>query len=134
MLFTLSDQAERDDNCASLYQKSLLYLISNALEAAVSDPSDPTGEAIVGMEKFVREYGELHARFRRHSSRCRWVLAPNSSAEEDRQSAARRHGDFDDDELTLRSTFAFITGGQGDFGQIKIHQSASSKRECSRKL
>ncbi len=31
-LFTLTDKAEQDDNCANIYHKSLLYLVSNAFE------------------------------------------------------------------------------------------------------
>ena len=39
-LFTLSDDVERDDNCANIYHKSLLYLISDA-------SSYVTGHALV---------------------------------------------------------------------------------------
>ena len=34
-LFTLTDKAERDDTCANIYHKSLLYLVSNAFEAGL---------------------------------------------------------------------------------------------------
>ena len=33
-LFTLTDKAEQDDNCANIYHKSLLYLVSNAFESS----------------------------------------------------------------------------------------------------
>ncbi len=32
-LYTLNDSAERDDHCAHIYNKSLLYLVSNAFES-----------------------------------------------------------------------------------------------------
>jgi hypothetical protein len=44
--FHLSDQVEQDDNCASLYNRSVLYLVSNACERKPRTP-------ILGMEKFV---------------------------------------------------------------------------------
>ncbi len=44
--FQLSDKVEQEDNCASLYNRSLLYLVSNACERKPKTP-------IVGMEKFV---------------------------------------------------------------------------------
>ena len=31
-IFNLTDRAEQDDNCANIYHKSLLYLVSNAFE------------------------------------------------------------------------------------------------------
>jgi hypothetical protein len=44
--FHLSDKVEREDNCASLYSRSLLYLVSNACERKPKTP-------ILGMEKFA---------------------------------------------------------------------------------
>jgi Papain family cysteine protease len=44
--FHLSDNVEQDDNCASLYNRSVLYLVSNACERKPKTP-------ILGMEKFV---------------------------------------------------------------------------------
>ena len=37
-LDVLSDKEERDDNVASIYRKSLLYLVSNALETDLRTP------------------------------------------------------------------------------------------------
>ena len=55
-LFTLTDKAEQDDNCAGIYHKSLLYLVSNAFEKRFRIPLvQPDGEPILGMEKFIRK-------------------------------------------------------------------------------
>jgi hypothetical protein len=132
LLITLTDRAEQADGCAGLYRKSLLYLISNALEDTPRIPPDEDGTAIVGMEKFVRQYEELQTLLRRKSAR--WILAPNADgAESVGRSTARHHGDFDDDAETLASTFAF-TLGKGKVGAFKIRQSISSASEWRRKL
>ena len=41
-IFTLTDQAEQDDNCAGIYNKSLLYLVSNAFERRFRIPTRST--------------------------------------------------------------------------------------------
>ena len=38
-IFTLTEKAEQDDNCANIYHKSLLYLVSNAFEKRFRIPS-----------------------------------------------------------------------------------------------
>jgi hypothetical protein len=38
-LYVLNDKAERDDNCAKIYNKSLLYLVSDAFEDKIRIPS-----------------------------------------------------------------------------------------------
>lgn len=53
--FTLTDEAEQDDHCARIYNKSLLYLVPNALEAKPRIPMFRDGEPILGMEKWVRK-------------------------------------------------------------------------------
>ena len=97
-LFTLTDTAENDDHCANVYHKSLLYLVSNALENVL-------GEPLLGMEKFVRSDPELVSLFRQPGHR--WVKTPNNSRPP-ASSKARHHGDFDDDPSTLMSTLATI--------------------------
>lgn len=132
MLMTLTDRAEQTDGCADLYRKSLLYLISNALEETSRIPPNMDGTAIVGMEKFVRQYPELLALLRRKSAR--WVLAPNTEGSDSMgRSGARHHGDFDDDAETLASTFAFVLGN-GKLGAFNIRRSRSSAQEWRRTL
>lgn len=110
-LFTLTDQAEQDDNCARIYNKSLLYLVSNAFEAKPRIPLiRPDGEPLLGMEKFVRKDGELSALFKAGSPHS-WVTAPNNaSIGSVNASTARHHGDFDNDEATVKATLARILG------------------------
>ena len=56
-LFALSDKAEQDDSCAEVYHKSLLYLVSNALERTPHIPFRQDGEP-----KFSnKELMKLHA-------------------------------------------------------------------------
>jgi hypothetical protein len=97
-LYTLTDEAERCDHCANIYRKSLLYLVSNALEDDYAVP-------ILGMEKFVQEDADLMALF--NSDKARWVKAPDDKRDPG-DSKARRHGDFDDDPRTLMSTLEYI--------------------------
>jgi hypothetical protein len=106
-LFTLTDRAERDDTCANIYKKSLLYLVSDAFEAEARVPLLKDGVPILGMERFVRADGELMAMFDRPT--CQWVLAPNAApVGEADASRSTSHGGFDDDEATLKATLARI--------------------------
>jgi len=110
-LYTLDDATEQDDDCANIYHKSLLYMVSHALET-ISRAKDPDGTAILGLARDiagiakskdpVRQKGIAHL-FQGGSHR--WLLAPGSA-----QSNARRHGEFDNDRETLLSTLQRITG------------------------
>jgi predicted chitinase len=106
-LFVLNDEIEQADNCAKVYNKSLLYLVSNAFEGRGRIPGFRDGVPLLGMEKFLD--GDLRALFK--NGRHRLVLAPNQEAAGSGiASEARRHGDFDDDPATVASTFASIVG------------------------
>lgn len=109
-LFTLSDRAERDDHCANIYHKSLLYLVSNAFEENARIPLlRPEGEPILGMETFVNKDKELKEHFARRPDD--WVRAPNTAAiGTPNASNAAHHGSFDDDSATVRATLARILG------------------------
>jgi hypothetical protein len=132
LLMTLTDRAEQSDGCADLYRKSFLYLVSNALDDTPRIPPDDDGTALVGMERYVRQYPELLKLLRRKTAR--WVLAPNTIGQEVAgRSAARHHGDFDDDAETLASTLGFILG-KSRVGAFKIRRSISSAREWRRRL
>lgn len=99
-LYTLDDATEQDDNCAGIYNKSLLYLISAALDERARIPlRQPVGTRILGLERDVTHAGLgafLSARNRG------WSLAPGGL------SRALHHGDFDDDPTTRLSTLEFI--------------------------
>ena len=109
-LFTLTDQVEQDDNCANIYHKSLLYLVSDAFEKRVRIPVfQKDGEPILGMEKFVRGDPELDMLFK--NGKADWVRSPNTAEDGSPiHSTARHHGDFDDDKPTVLATLARILG------------------------
>ncbi|MEO6103447.1 MAG: glycoside hydrolase family 19 protein, partial [Pseudoxanthomonas sp.] len=100
-LFALRDDIERDDNCAKIYNKSLLYLVSNAFEAKARIPMFRDGVPILGMEKFLTK--ELRAKLA--AAQADIVLSPNGEPlGSHAASEATHHGDFDDDEKTVTAT------------------------------
>lgn len=106
-LYTLTDRAEQDDDCANIYHKSLLYMVSNALEDRHRVPLlQPDGESLLGMEKFVKKDAKINGLF--DLPQADWVLAPNTRPEPTMASSSRTHGSFNDDDATLRSTLARI--------------------------
>ena len=138
-LFTLTDRAERADNCAQIYRKSLLYLISNAFEETMRVPGDPDrdGVPLVGMEKFLTRPDwprpELVNLCRRRKS-VRWVAAPNMESDPSVRSTARRHGDFDDDVPTLLSTLSCILDTPVTNARFGFRRSAQSTSAWRRTL
>ncbi|MFI0606274.1 MAG: C1 family peptidase [Anaerolineae bacterium] len=110
-LFTLTDQAEQDDDCAGIYHKSLLYLVSRAFEAPRSDGA-PNGTPLLGMARFVKADAELSKLFHENAGgRMTWTRAPNlEDIGSPLASRAQHHGDFDNDPATLRATLAYILG------------------------
>jgi hypothetical protein len=120
-LYTLSDEAEQDDHCAQIYHKSLLYLISNALEAE-------RGQPLLGLEKCVQADHNLASIF--EGASAEWVRAPNDAPKGSRwASTARRHNDFDDDPPTLRSTLARILHSKEELPEFNFQSSEASLRE-----
>jgi predicted chitinase len=137
-LYVLSDKAEQDDHCARIYNKSLLYLVSNAFESVPRIPVFRDGVPLLGMDKFLDAVRPLFA------GKHELVIAPDGVD----RSQAREHGAFDDDRATVASTFARIVGeieppavspvkkvrvrkagpaGAGDAAQLlKFRRSASS--------
>jgi len=111
-VFAMTDHAEQADNCAQIYHKSLLYLVSDAFEEFLRQPwlgKNPgktmkqSGEPLLGMEKWIQ--GELKPEERK------WDLVLSPNAEPDgtpNASRATSHGGFDDDSATLRATLARI--------------------------
>lgn len=111
-LFTLTDKAEQDDNCARIYNKSLLYLVSHAFEAKPRIPLiRPDGEPILGMARCIDQDAELSKLFA--GGKADWVTAPNNQPLGSiTASTARHHGDFDNDEATVHATLARIVGSK----------------------
>lgn len=119
----LSDPVERDDSVAAVYRKSLLYLVSNALEAdlrtpilgldAVSDAayagwdgSSDTGEALAAWRR-----ASADAQLKRRTTRTaadRITVALDAAGQKVQQRAA--HGGFDNDIDVVTRTLRRITG------------------------
>lgn len=109
-LYTLTDQAEQDDHCARIYNKSLLYLVSNAFESRPRIPLlRPEGVPLLGMAKFVQRHAALTRLVKQGSAA--WFHSPNTlPAGTLGSSATTEHGGFDDDKATVSSTLAFVLG------------------------
>lgn len=98
-LYTLDDATEQDDDCAGIYHKSLLYLVSNAFEERPHIPGIRPGIPLLGL---ARDAAAIPKAFWKPKSR-QWNLAPGAN------SGARHHGDFDNDNATLLSTLRRIS-------------------------
>lgn len=113
-MYTLTDRAEQDDNCARIYNKSLLYLVSHAFEVRPRIPLiRPEGVSLLGMAKFIERHDVLNSMIQK--GQVTWIQSPNAQQPgTPGASASTAHGDFDDDEATVSSTLAFILGqGKG---------------------
>ncbi|QRY78117.1 peptidase C1 [Pseudomonas sp. PDNC002] len=119
----LSDRAERDDNTAAIYRKSLLYLVSNALEgdlrtpilglANVLDPnyrgwdgSSATGEALSKWRQALAAAGLVQGKQIQllEGAKVATCLSP-------RVDIAAAHGCFDNAVDIITRTLTRITGG-----------------------
>jgi hypothetical protein len=128
-LFTLSDKVERDDNCASIYNKSLLYLVSDAFEERFRIPLiRPDGEPILGMQKFIDVDKTLRQLI---TSKGEWILAPNApTVGVSKHSTAQHHGDFDNDAATLTAALTRILGkSQDGFVGFQHHNATRTLRD-----
>lgn len=100
-VFTMTDAKERDDNCFTLYRKSLLYLVSRAFEPE-------RDAAIIGMEKYLRGSRRTVDYLSAHADRL--VLSPVAGPAR-RSSGATTHGGFDNDPATMTAVALRVTGG-----------------------
>jgi Papain family cysteine protease len=131
-LFTLQDRAEQDDNCAHIYNKSLLYLVSNSFETKPRIPLFSDGVPILGMAKFIND--EQHQSIKKlfTAANADWILSPNDHSEGSKQgSTSRQHGAFDDDLATVKATLARILNVDSVSSQhikLNFNRSASSLR------
>ena len=87
-IYSLKDGPEQDDQVTPLYNKSLLYLVSNAFEAARHLP-------ILGMEKFNEKMG---------TDLVEIVYADETSS----SSRSTSHGGFDNDCFTMNDLLSEI--------------------------
>jgi hypothetical protein len=133
-VFALTDRAERDDHCAHIYHRSLLYLVSHAFEQYLRQPGvlkkiktspRPNGEPLLGMARWIDS--ELTA------AEKNWdlVLAPNIHPDGSRNaSRTTSHGDFDDDGPTLRATLARMLDmkdADAAFGEGRLRSVATNQ-------
>ncbi|KAF0218382.1 MAG: peptidase C1A [Geobacteraceae bacterium] len=127
-LFTMDDKTEQDDNCARIYNKSLLYLVSNAFEDEPRIPLFRDGFPILGMEKFVEDDADMKALFKKNHAE--WIRSPNSFADTPANySTARHHGDFDNDKATVVATLQRITGNVATAKLFKVRKTAAVLRD-----
>ncbi|WP_146037323.1 caspase family protein [Novosphingobium guangzhouense] len=102
-LFAMTRQAERADNCANIYRKSLLYLVSRAFEGKKETP-------ILGMEDFIRVDPAVKQAFGDDV-----ILSPTSGAAPTMASGSQSHGGFDNDVATIENIVRRMRGlGDGD--------------------
>jgi hypothetical protein len=115
-LYTLTDAAERDDHCARIYNKSLLYLVSHAFEDRARVPIiRPHGTPILGMAACVQRDPDLKQLLR--LAHVEHILAPNSAGDDEGRkstqgSGATSHGGFDDDRATILGTLTRMLGSR----------------------
>ena len=126
-LFTMKRDFERDDDCAGVYRKSLLYLIHNALE-------DKRSTAILGLEDSLRGDGKLKALFGLGGSASSlgevvWSPSPGDTGRS--ASRSESHGGFDDDAPTMNSVARRILG-KADADPIVDYPKARDARDASR--
>lgn len=121
----LGDQREQDDNVAYVYQKSLLYFVSNALEADLRMPilgmenvfnphytgwngSSITAESLTNWRNAV-EISALKKRLTIHNEEKILTRRGNGS-DMPEKTASASHGSFDNDVETISKTLERITG------------------------
>ncbi|MGH4026195.1 MAG: hypothetical protein ACRDRV_16600 [Pseudonocardiaceae bacterium] len=106
--FNLSDERELDDVCRAggveVYHKSLLYLVSRALEGPAADRGDP----LLGMQRFFDQPLKGHAgrtlgQVIRDRGGAIVISPPAAPAPADSRSEARTHGGFAGDGPTMTS-------------------------------
>lgn len=98
-LYTMRRDFERQDNCAHIYRKSLLYLIFHALEDRRRTP-------ILGLEESLRGDADLKRLFglagtSQTPSGVVWSPTPGDTGRS--ASTSLSHGGFDDDAPTMNS-------------------------------
>ncbi|MFA7268209.1 MAG: peptidoglycan-binding protein [Sterolibacterium sp.] len=123
----LSDSREQDDNVAAIYRKSLLYFVSNALEADlrmpilglanVYDPkyagwdgSSSSAETLANWRNAV-EISKLDKRRTTHDEE-KFVSRLGNGADIPQKTENASHGGFDNNVAVIGRTLQRITGGE----------------------
>ncbi|MCA0376834.1 MAG: caspase family protein [Gemmatimonadetes bacterium] len=120
-MFTMCDKAERDDNVAQVYRKSLLYYVRDACE-------DRDDGQVLGLQRDQFDHPDIRQRFSLGgtsdlSAQGAYTLATARAIEyaqrrkdhpSNPRTAATAHGGFDNDEATMRSVVANVLGVDAD--------------------
>jgi hypothetical protein len=104
MMYTMNKHFEEDDDCIGIYRKSLLYLIHHGLETERRTP-------ILGLEISIRAAVAVATLFGLNGATGapgRVVWSVTDGADGRSSSRSTRHGDFDDDPLTMNSVAANV--------------------------
>lgn len=118
-LYTLDDDTERDDDCAGINHKSLLYFVSGAFEDKPRIPLiRPNAMPLLGLARDVGEH--IAAGF--WNGHRRWLKSPTTGI-----ANARHHGELDNDEQTLLTTLERITAGRKTADVTKQPKFGASK-------
>ena len=126
-LFTMKRAVERADQCAWIYRKSLLYLVSEACEDKRKTP-------ILGLEDSLRKDAALLSFFglgASPSQRGEVVWSKSPAADGLSASRSTTHGGFDDDAPTMGSVARRILG-LGNDDPIEPFPAAPTDRGLSR--
>ena len=136
-LFQLDERSEQDDNCAGLYNKSLLYLVAHAFEEHPRVPLvQPAGEPLLGLQKCVDADPAIRAIF--SGGIADRIVAPTTGLPlgNPNSSEAKHHPDFDDDRATVLATLARILGSAraAAGAPLGFTSGEARKREIRRKI
>lgn len=122
-LDVLSDRLERDDQVAMIYRKSLLYLVSNALEKDIRTPLlglsrifDESDDGWDGTSSTNEDLGiwrraAAEAGLSEKTGRLT-IFRDDEMRSSEKDKAAASHGGFDNDLSTVRRTLERIVGRQ----------------------
>lgn len=116
-IFTMTDEAELDDNCFTVYGRSLLYLVAASFEAN-------RGTAILGLAKDIAKDAAVTAFLSGPGGEV--IFTPNGKKSPS-ASTATSHGDFDDDGPTMESVLLRVTG----LRKVKVPFPTSDAREIA---
>lgn len=113
-VFNLDDATERQDNIAEIYNKSLLYLVSNSFEPERGTPLLGLNRFLTGPETVVGAVpskGRTALKIVRDFLRKKpgtLITSPSADPSPRRRSDARSHGGFGSDRSTLNSTIRIM--------------------------
>ena len=111
-LFTMEEEAERQDDTFTVYRKSLLYLVSHAFEGGVRRP-------ILGLHRSIRRDAVLSALYGIGQPGAANVEVQFSFARDKAENPLTRsvtHGGFDNDPKTMSAVLRRILGVPDDSG------------------